>query len=304
MSLLDDSLGRTPRHCRLAELSRADGALLRDLVSVTRTAFAEGDMLPGLPTADGALDTHASVTADLAAGVRVWMAHGGDREPVGFVRAIPRDASLWQIRRLAVRPELQGRGLGRLIIRALEDAARAEGVRRLVVWALVERGIAPLYSALGYRTTGHIPTPDKALSEAVMEIDLDAPRTALPYPWGTEPRLALEGPMVSWFGGDGATYAVLGGMGPDPARTVRAQEALVAGRAGPVRYLGGDGWPDGSAADRAALAERLAAGADAADGPLLTFAAPFDRVRAFTLPRAASPDLLALWRVPVPRRRS
>jgi hypothetical protein len=140
------------------------------------------------------------------------------------VRAIPRSDRLWQIRRLAVRADAQGFGLGRRLVRGLEHAARAEAVGALVVWALVERGIAPFYSLLGYRTTGHFGSEDKPLSEAVMELDLAAPAQALEYPWGTEP--AGVGPdsgmAVSWFAAGEDTVAVLGALEPDNRSAVTA----------------------------------------------------------------------------------
>ncbi|HEX8905170.1 MAG TPA: GNAT family N-acetyltransferase [Longimicrobiaceae bacterium] len=56
---------------------------------------------------------------------------------------------LW-INEVGVAPERQGRGVGKAVVRALLDAARALGCRE--AWVLTERGNAPalgLYASLG-----------------------------------------------------------------------------------------------------------------------------------------------------------
>jgi predicted N-acetyltransferase YhbS len=286
----------------LTEVGRTETALLDELAVLTRRAFAVGDMLPGLPDADGAHDTAASIVADLDAGVRLWMVHAGDGRPVGCVRATPRQDAVWQIRRLAVTGTDQRTGLGRVLVRGLERAALAEGVRGLVVWALVERGIAPFYSKLGYRTTDHFGSPDKLLSEAVMELDLGRPAPPLPYPWGTEPRCRHDrGAMVTWFGSGERTVAVTGALTAAPGPVVARQRARVARWLDPARFLGGDGWADCPPGAPAAVRDALAVRADAVDGPVLLFERPCTEVVEFTMPRTVAPDLLALWRVPVSR---
>jgi GNAT superfamily N-acetyltransferase len=287
---------------QLTEVGRSEHALLEELAVLTRRAFAVGDMLPGLPDADGAHDTAASIVEDLDDGIRMWMVHAGDGRPAGCVRAIPRPGAIWQIRRLAVTLTDQGAGLGRLLVRGLERAALAEGMRKLVVWALVERGIAPLYSKLGYRTTGHLATPDKPLSEAVMELDLGRPAPPLAYPWGTEPRCPHHrGVMVTWFGSARRTVAVTGRLTANPRPVVASQQARAARLLGAARFLGGDGWADCAPQSSAAVHDALAARADAVDGRVLLFERPYREVVEFTMPRTVAPDLLALWRMPVPR---
>lgn len=301
-----DQSGTATGTCRAAgwrteEVAGADGVLLAELAAITRDAFVRGDLYPGLPAADGASDTAESLTADVSAGIRLWLARAGDGAIVGCVRAIPRSGSIWQIRRLAVLPSTQGRGVARSLIVALESAARAEGVVQVVVWALVERGIPPLYSRFGYRTTGHFASPDKPLSEAIMEVRLGGSRTALDYPWGTEPWLAGNGAVVSWFAFAGGTAAVLGTLRSDAQAVVRAHAAKAAEQVGPqLRFIGGDGWLDGGAQAASLLREQLAPLADDASGPVLTFARPCDQVTEFTIPRHREPRLLALWRVPSP----
>ncbi|MEV0308340.1 GNAT family N-acetyltransferase [Nonomuraea fuscirosea] len=304
MNLLDANAQQpaTPRW-HVAEIPWPGSADLDTMAAITRAAFADGDMLPGLPAADGASDTAESIEADLRAGIRLWMAHAGDGRPLGYVRAIPRDSSLWQIRRLAIRQDMQGRGVGRELVLGLERAARSEGVANVVVWALVERGIAPLYARLGYRTTGHLASPGKPLSEAVMEVRAGVPRPALAYPWGTQPKLAAGRPVIAWFAVEGGTAAVLGEAEPGSRATVRALARHAADLgARPARFLGADCWEDGETPDVEGVSARLASSADRGGDRLLLFDRPSLDVEAYTCPRAGEPELLALWRTPVGRR--
>lgn len=291
--------GRRPTRWRMSEVWAPDRALLDELATITRDSFGVGDMLPGLPAADGASDTAASIHEELDGGIRMWMVHTGDGRPVGCVRAIPRGDRLWQIRRLAVRVDAQGLGLGRRLIRGLERAARAEGVGALVVWVLVERGIAPFYSRLGYHTTGHFGSPDKPLSEAIMELDLATAGTTLEYPWGTEPHAPDSGLAVSWFASARETVAVLGTLEADARSVVAAHHREAARLIDAARFVGGDGWSGCDGEQAGALRAELASRADHRDGPALLFRRHFLDVREFTMPRSLEPELLALWRMPL-----
>ncbi len=286
---------------QLTEVVRPGPALLDKLAAITRSSFTVGDMLPGLPTADGVSDTAASITEEMDSGVRLWMVHAGDGRPIGCVRAIPRPDATWQIRRLAVTVDAQGYGLGRLLVRGLEQAAMAEGIRRLVVWALVERGVPPFYSMLGYRTTGHFGTPDKLLSEAIMELELGGPRPVLTYPWGTEPQCPHPGAMVSWFDTERHTVAVTDTLAADASTVVARHHEQVTRLVGDARFLGGDGWSGCGHEAAATLGEKIASRADAVHGPVLLFDRPCTEVVEFTMPRTVEPELLALWRMFISR---
>ncbi|MFE9681089.1 GNAT family N-acetyltransferase [Streptomyces sp. NPDC006285] len=253
-------------------------AVARRTAAVARAAFATGDPYPGLPVADGATETAEDVRADLARSARLWTAFDADGEPLGCVRALPAADGAWAVRRLAVAPRGRGRAVGRRLIRALEDDARAEGLDRVVLDAVVERGNPAFYSRLGYRTAAHFPGPDKPLSEVHMVRELSAPDEDLPHPWGGEPVPLWEGAVRVWFSGPGGTAALPAELGPDPA----AELAVLAGRAarhvgGPARFRGADGLPR---RPRGVLVDaRLA-----------------EQVPAFLLPRAVDPGALALWR--------
>jgi predicted N-acetyltransferase YhbS len=273
---------------------------LDDLVALICTAFARGDMLPGLPPADGASDSVPAVVADLHAGVRLWAAYTAGGDPLGCVRVVPVDRDTWQLRRLAVSTDRQRGGVGRLLIDGVAHAARVEGIPRLLVWAVVERGVPPYYSALGWLTRGHEPNPDKPLSEAVMDWRPDQPKTPLAYPWGSE-RAGFSGVLVSWFTGRSGTIAVLGSATGDAEAQVRSVHQGLIQRYGEMRFVGGDGWRNAGPGELAVIADRLGATADVVDGPVLLFSAPCEQVPAFTTPRRIEPDLLALWRVPLRR---
>lgn len=245
--------------------------------AIVRAAFARGDRFPGLPAADGSAETPDDVLADLARGVRLWTSFDEHGRPLGCVRAVPGGDGTWAVRRLAVHPVSRGRSVGRLLLRALEEQARAEGVERVVLDAVVERGNPPFYCRLGYRTTAHFPGPGKPLSEVSMVKDLAAPDEPLRYPWGGEPAPLWSGRVRAWFAGPGGTAALAASLGTGPAAVVSA----LAERAGdllggPARFIGADGLPE--------------AGED------VVHERPPGAVPAFLMPRAVDPRALALWR--------
>ena len=61
-----------------------------------------------------------------------------------------------QIRHMAVHPEHQGHGLGTLVMMALEEEARAQGLKRLILNSREQS--VDFYSKFGFRITGDAPT--------------------------------------------------------------------------------------------------------------------------------------------------
>jgi len=60
-----------------------------------------------------------------------------------------------QLTALVVPPEMRGRGVGRALVAAAEQWARAQGAERLVVTTALHRADAPLfYERLGFEHTG------------------------------------------------------------------------------------------------------------------------------------------------------
>ena len=59
-----------------------------------------------------------------------------DDEVIGWGGILPQyDGNVWELHPLCVREELRGRGIGRQIISALEDAARARAGLTIIAWA-------------------------------------------------------------------------------------------------------------------------------------------------------------------------
>jgi GNAT superfamily N-acetyltransferase len=259
------------------ETRERDLAMADRTAALVRAAFAQGDRFPGLPTADGSAETAAEVLAELARGVRLWTSFDEDGKPLGCIRAIPDGEGAWAVRRLAVHPRSRGRSVGRLLIRALEDQARAEGLERVTLDAVVERGNPPFYCRLGYRTIAHIPGPDKPLSEVSMVKELAGSDESLSYPWGGEPVPLWDGSVRAWFSGPSGTVALAASLGTDPATALSPLTELAGAYVGPARFLGADGLPE--------------------IGGAMVFDRPADDVSAFLMPRAADPDALALWRI-------
>ncbi|HZM81195.1 MAG TPA: GNAT family N-acetyltransferase [Candidatus Limnocylindrales bacterium] len=246
--------------------------LLAQVAAVTRAAFLGAEPVPGLPTADGAFETPESVEADLGAGA--WLAVARDRYGAvsGSVRAFIAESGAWVVRRLAVLPSTRGTGLSRALMYHLEESAVTAGATVVRLDAVVERGNPPFYASLGYTTVGHMPNPDKPLSEVAMLRDLTAPRRRLRYPWQGEAALGRYARLVTWHT-DGENTLARVHCDVDDALKVAAEP--VAG----YTFAGADGCPVGIA---------LREG---------SFATPPKDVPEFRMPRTVHPDLLALWRL-------
>lgn len=75
--------------------------------------------------------------------------------PVGTGRLLPADAQGdARVGRVAVDRALRGGRVGRTVMQALEDAARARGDRRIVLHA--QRAAVPFYERLGYERAGEL----------------------------------------------------------------------------------------------------------------------------------------------------
>ncbi|MFH9180258.1 GNAT family N-acetyltransferase [Streptomyces albogriseolus] len=262
---------------RAVETRERGPAVAERTAALARAAFRAGDRYPGLPPADGSAETAGDVLAELARGTRIWTGFDRHGEAVGCVRAVPCVDGAWAVRRLAVAPRARGRSVGRLLMRALEDGARAAGAARVVLDAVVERGNPPFYCRLGYRTTAHFPGPDKPLSEVRMEKDLATPDGELSYPWGGEPFPLWDGPLRVWFCGPRGTVALPAVPGPRPEAAVAALAGRAAGQVGAgARFRGADGL--------------------ACPGGVLVDPRPAEAVPAFVMPRGVDGGALALWR--------
>ena len=245
-----------------------DPAMARTITGIVRDAYSAGDLVPGLPVADGARVGPAELYADLDAGHLLWVARFEGRI-AGTVRAVRRTDG-WGVRRLAVASWCRRAGLATGLMRRLEEDAVAAGVTQVSLDAVVERGNPAFYARLGYRSVRHFGADDKPLSEVHMLRD---PRSApVPAPHDVPPR--APGLTLSWV----------------PTASGTACRFGVAEGA-----LGADFLPDGGPAEKVAVQAALGG---------FTFDLPAAEISAFRMPRLVHGRLLAWWRSPAVRRQA
>jgi len=90
-------------------------------------------------------------TSIIAKGGRIFFAILDD-ERVGCCALLPMDLDTYEVAKMAVTASCQGQGIGRRILQAAVDAARAAGGRR--VWLETNRAMEPalrLYESMGFR---------------------------------------------------------------------------------------------------------------------------------------------------------
>ncbi|HZZ68843.1 MAG TPA: GNAT family N-acetyltransferase [Phenylobacterium sp.] len=107
----------------------------------------------------GERTTVESLRADLAANasaqVLLWRDAGG--ELLGHVWLEPLDEGVWYLGLLSVRPDRQGRKLGRGLLTAAEDYARERGARRMRMTVInVRDTLIAWYQRRGYALTGDV----------------------------------------------------------------------------------------------------------------------------------------------------
>lgn len=158
------------------ELNEAHLSLIADL---TRKAFSMPYIhSPGLPAPGAVFETEEEIMGELKAGTRVFALYldrgqdaGGpnDPEPAGIIRITPCPPDAWLIRRFGILPEYRGRGFGTLLLDLIEKEAGRVGVRRLILYCVVERFLVPYYQRHGFSLTSIAPHTDKPLTVATME---------------------------------------------------------------------------------------------------------------------------------------
>jgi ribosomal-protein-alanine N-acetyltransferase len=90
------------------------------------------------------------------AGVSLVLAHDNGHEPVGFslFRTVADEAELLL---LAVAPDHQHRGIGRLLLEQFVEQARAAGARRVHLEVRDGNPAVELYRSAGFRPAGRRP---------------------------------------------------------------------------------------------------------------------------------------------------
>ncbi|MEN8649798.1 GNAT family N-acetyltransferase [Streptomyces sp. 21So2-11] len=261
-----------------------------EISEIIRAAYSSGDLLPGLPTADGALADSAELLHDLAAGQLLWVATLAGRT-VGTVRAVRSSPDSWEVRRLAVSPAARRSGAARALLRRLEHDASAAGAARVVLDAVVERGNPAFYAQVGYRLVRHFPAGDKPLSEVRMQRDLHDD----PAPRAHDVPPAGPGLLLDWLAVPAGTVCRPRLTGPRPGPQDEAGAA-------PGTPLGADFWAGAGPAELARVRATLAREADQAGQEELLFDRPAGDIAAFRAPRLSHPELLAWWRSPAVRK--
>ena len=130
-----------PAGARVLAVSAQEGQALR--MAVLRPRQSAGESMYARE-ADPATAHYAALGPDggvLAVGSVMAEAH--PREP---------RAGDWRVRGMATRPELRGRGLGAMVLRALEDHARERGGLR--AWCNARTGARAFYEREGWSTEG------------------------------------------------------------------------------------------------------------------------------------------------------
>ncbi len=261
----------------IAVETQVSGGLARRVAELTSAAYRSGDLVPGLPVADGAKEDAAGVLADLDGGHRLWTATAG---PVllGTVRALP-DGRAWSVRRLAVSPRARRLGVGRRLLRAIEADALAAGASHVVLDAVVERGNPVFYTSAGYRSVRHFAASDKPLSEVHMERVLTEPVPSLTYPDAADLAASPPGLVRSWWEDRAAGVVRVTGPAPDGVSAGLDRHRALAGAA----VLRGVDWAPGAAPGPDTV-ERLPGRAGS--------------IPAYAQPRLGDPEFLAWWRLP------
>ncbi|WP_316015546.1 GNAT family N-acetyltransferase [Roseobacter sp. HKCCA0434] len=113
---------------------------------VTETDLFPAALLPGLLA---------------EAGEALWLSLHRDGAAVGLVFCVPEPLTegTWNMRALAIRPDMQGRGLGRALVTAAEGRLRADGARLMIVDTSGTEGFAAtraFYARVGYEAEARL----------------------------------------------------------------------------------------------------------------------------------------------------
>ncbi len=160
---------------RVREATQADAAgiarLHLDNWRVAYRGIVPDDLL-GAITVESRQQHWQSVLAESGGAEFVYVAEDGDRQLLGVASGGPELGGDPQYRGelyvLHVRPDVQGRGVGRLLMRAVAERLAADGITTLLVWMLRENHPAGrFYAALG----GQFVREQPAMFEGILLMD-------------------------------------------------------------------------------------------------------------------------------------
>ena len=134
---------------------------LRRSLAVRREVFIEEQQVP----AELEVDDYDTVGSRAH---HVLIEQGGENVAAG--RLIPYREGAAKFQRIAVRAAFRGRGFGRVVVTALEDAAREAGFRRAVLDSQCHA--EAFYAGLGYVTAPGEPFYDAGILHVRMEKEL------------------------------------------------------------------------------------------------------------------------------------
>lgn len=126
-----------------------------EILTVQRAAFVSEALIYGSVDMPPLTQTLDQLRAELAENDG-WVAHAGTRL-VGALRAV-QDGDLLLIGRIAIAPDMQGEGIGRALLDAVESASTAREAE-LFTGSLSEANIR-LYERCGYVESQRVPQDD------------------------------------------------------------------------------------------------------------------------------------------------
>lgn len=186
---------------------------------------------------DGPTMRFMRVASDFDLGASRLLREGGEPVAVAMLGVRGRDG--W-IGGMGVAPSHRGRGLGKQVMLAVLESARARGLRRVMLEVLEQNAHAiPLYEHLGFRRVRDLEVwafpapdaPDDGLSVEPATVEL-AHRFIRDHRSAPEPWQRADGTLAALLA-DGATFEGL--LARRGERTVGAMVTRVAGRASVIQ---------------------------------------------------------------------
>ena len=146
----------------MIELKAATDGDLPEIVELTNWAYrGTGEVASWTVESylQGQRTTVETLAADIAANpdarLLTWRDDGGELQ--GHVWLEPLEEGVWYLGLLSVRPDRQDQKLGRTLLTAAEDFARAEGGRRVQLTVInVRDTLIAWYQRRGYALTGEV----------------------------------------------------------------------------------------------------------------------------------------------------